>query len=447
MTVLANTFRTLRGNFDPLRHPNFRLYLGGQAISLIGTFLQMTAQSWVVWTLTGSEAALGVVNMLGALPVLLLSPYAGVWVDRVDRRKLLIGTQFAAMLLAFILGALTQSGLVQLWHVYLLSLFLGVANALDMPAQQAFLGDLSGMSEIRKAINLNITIIQVSRILGPAFAGMVVARLGTAPAFWLNGLSFLAVIASLILVRATLSIGKSRSDVSPLRQIAEGVAHLRGNPRMQDLFLFAILLTFFVFSIIMNILPSVATKLLNGNAETLGLLLSSSGAGALVSVLIIVPIAQSLKRNGVVMLGALFWMAFWLSLFAHSHVLPLSMMALFMGSMGAPTVMTMAMGLVQLMSPLEMRGRLISLFTTVSFGMQPIAALWIGQTAERLGVDTAIQLNALLLAVGALAMLVLRPAVLSFDYGLATPAASPEIESEIEEVGVPSIQPVFQEVH
>src|SRR5439155_15437491 len=176
------------------------------------------------------------------------------------------------------------------------SFLLGIANALDMPAQQAFLGDLAGLAEVRKAVNLNVTIFQVSRIVGPALAGIVVARIGEAPAFWLNGLSFLAVIASLVMVRASQQI-KPRNDVSPLRQIGEGIAYVRTKPRMQDLFLFAILLTFFVFSIIMNILPAVADKLLGGNAETLGLLLGSSGVGALIAVLVIVPITASLKRS------------------------------------------------------------------------------------------------------------------------------------------------------
>ncbi len=428
MAILGQTLRTVRDNFAPLRYPNFRLYLGGQAISLIGTWLQFTAQSWVVWTLTKSEASLGVVNMLGTLPVLFLGPFAGVWVDRIDRRRLLIGTQFTAMLLAFILAALSQTGLVQIWHVYFLSICLGIANALDMPAQQSFLGDLSGMSEVRKAINLNIMILQISRILGPSLAGLIVARVGIAPAFWLNGLSFLAVIASLILVRTAAKAPKAPSTVSPLRQIAEGATYLRNTPRLQDLFLFATLLTFFVFSIIMNILPAVATKLLNGDAATLGVLMSASGVGALIAVLIIVPITQSFKRSGVVMAGACFWLAFWLSVFSHSHLLPLSMLALMMGSMGAPTLMTMAMGLVQLMSPLDMRGRLISLFTVISFGMTPLAAVWIGQTAEHLGVETAIQINAILLVIGASAMVILRPAILRYEYAPA--AESPKIEAE-----------------
>ncbi|MBX3066958.1 MAG: MFS transporter [Anaerolineae bacterium] len=406
---MAAVITTLRNSFSPLKFPNFRLYLGGQAVSLIGTWLQVTAQAWVVWQLTGSESALGVVTMLNSLPVLFLSPWAGVWADRLDRRKLLIGTQVGAMLLAFVLAFLTQTNMVQLWHVYTLSFMLGVVAALDMPAQQAFVGDLSGMGEVRKAVNLNILCLQISRVLGPSLAGVIVARLGIAPAFWLNGLSFLAVIATLVLVRSSQVRSSSGSNVNPIRQLGEALNYLRTQPRMLDMYLFAALITLFVFSVVMNILPAVADVVLHGDAETLGALMAASGAGALVSVLIVVPLAQAYKCTGVILLAAAFWMSFWLTVFSHSTVLPLSLLSMFFGSMGAPAVMTMALGLVQVMSPLEMRGRLLSLFTMISFGIQPIASLFIGFMAENIGVQNAIQLNALLLAISAVLILIFRP--------------------------------------
>jgi MFS family permease len=425
-----NVIQTLRESMSPLQHPNFRLYLGGQAVSLIGTWLQSTAQAWVVYDLTNkSEAALSIVNVLNALPVLFLSTYAGVWADRIDRRKLLIGTQVVAMLLAFILAFLKQTELIQVWHVYILALILGVVTALDMPAQQAFLGDLTGRAEIRKAINLNIMILQISRILGPAMAGLIVARLGVAPAFWLNGVSFIAVIASLVLVRAAQAQPKVDQTARPLRQIADGIAYVRTQPRMQDLFIFGTLLTFFVFSIIMNVLPAVADKMLGGNAETLGQLMSASGVGALISVLFIVPLTQALRRSGLVMLLACFWLAFWLTVFAQSRSLPLSLVALCFGSMGAPAVMTMAMGLVQTMSPADMRGRMASLFGTISFGFQPVAAVWIGQIAERYGVANAIQLNAILLTIFTGMLLFFRRAILTAEY-VGKVKKSPEVMPE-----------------
>ncbi len=419
MTTLGASWRTLRDNFSPLRYPNFRLYFSGQAISLIGTFLQVTAQAWVVWQLTHSEFALGIVGMLNALPLLLFSLYAGVWVDRLDRRKLLIATQAASMLLAFVLAVLTQTGLVQIWHIYVLSFLLGTVNALDLPAQQAFLGDLTGMAEVRKAVNLNVTLVQMSRILGPALAGTLVARIGVAPAFWLNGLSFLAVIASLLVVRAAQQQAKPRANTGQFKQIVEAVGYLRNDPRMVDVVFLAILQTVFVFSIIINFLPAVASTVLNGNAETLGLIMASSGLGALLAVVVIVPLAQARKRNGVLMLAAQFWLAFWLTLFAHARGVGLSMVALFMVSVGATMVLTMTMGLVQLMSPQAMRGRLISLFIVITIGTQPLAALWIGQLGQLMGVETAIQINAVLLIIGTVLMLVFRPAILRHEYGHA----------------------------
>src|SRR5262249_50483778 len=206
-------------------------------------------------------------------------------------------------------AALTQTGLVQVWHIYVLSFLLGTVSTLDIPAQQAFLGDLAGMAEVRKAVTLNATIVQVSRILGPALAGLVLARIGIAPAFWLNGLSFLAVIASLLVVRTTQQT-KPHAHEGQFKQIKEGLAHLRSDPRLIDVLLISLLLNIFVFSVFLNILPAVVGKLLNGDAEALGILMASSGVGALVAVMVVVPLAQARKRSGVVMLAALFWLAF-----------------------------------------------------------------------------------------------------------------------------------------
>lgn len=417
---MSSVIGTLRSSFSPLRIPNFRIYLGGQAISLIGTWLQATAQGWVVWELSKSSAALGVVNMLGTLPILLFGLWIGVWADRIDRRKLLIGAQLGAMVLAFILAFLVQTGLVQLWHVYVLSFLLGVITAVDMPAQQAFLGDLSGMAEVRKAVNLNAMIIQVSRLVGPALAGFVVARLGAAPAFWLNGISFLAVVVSLLAVRANKTQTAPNTD-SPVRQIAEAFRFIRTQPRLQDLYIFAGLVVFFVLSIVLSQLPAVASQILKGDAETLGALMSASGAGALVGVLLIVPFAQAQKRSGLVLGGATVWMSIWLMLFSLATTLPVSALSLFMGSIAAPTVLTLALGLVQLMSPPEMRARLLSLFTMVSFGLQPIASLLLGFSADHFGVSRAIQINAVLLLAGAVLMMVFRSELRRWEVNLGRP--------------------------
>ncbi len=398
--------RTIVQGFSPLKIPNFRMYISGQAVSLIGTWLQVTAQSWVVWELTHSEAALGVVAMLGSLPILILGPWAGVLADRVNRRGLLIFTQAGMMLLAFTLAVLVQFQVVQLWHVYMLSTLVGVLSALDFPTQQAFLGDLAGMGEVRKAVNMNAMFFQASRMIGPALAGWVISQWGASTAFWLNGLSFLAVISSLVAVRAN-QVQRPPSGNSVLADLWDGMRFLRGQPRIQDLLILSICITLLALSM-MTMMPAFASKQLNGNASTLGLLLAASGGGALTSVVFIMPLAQSRKRVGLVMSLAVMWAGGWFLLLSIVHWLPLAMLCLFALSISLPLVIAMSMGLIQILTPGEMRARLISLFTMVSFGMQPLSALLIGGSSERLGVATVAAINGTLLVLSGLGMLFLR---------------------------------------
>ncbi len=391
---MSGVVSTIRGNFSPLKESNFRTYLTGQAISLVGTWLQVTALGWVVWKLTNSNSALGISNMFATLPLLFLSPWAGTWAERLDRRKLLIATQAGAMLLAFTLAFLVQTNLVQIWHVYVLSLLLGIVNAVDFPTQQAFLGDLSGIGEVRKAVNLNITVLQVSRILGPAVAGFLVGTLGVAPAFWLNGLSFIAVIYTLVLVRANQAKAKhsDKGDKSS-GSFGEAVHFLLGQPRMIDLMIFTILTTFFALSIVLNLLPSVADEVLHGDANTLGFITAASGAGALVGVTFLSPILQSMRRTGMLLSAAIIWMGFWFFLFGTTDNVLVAMFFMFMASLAPPTIITTCNGLIQVMSPTLMRARLLSLFVMVSFGMSPLAAILVGFSADRLGIDTTMLLR------------------------------------------------------
>lgn len=403
--MLNTFFRTFLGSFEPLRQRNFAIYLSGQAVSLIGTWLQMTAQGWVVWELSGSEASLGIVAAFAAFPLLILGPFSGTIADRADRRKLLMATQFAAMLLAFTLALLVQTKLVELWHVYALALALGIVTALDFPAQQAFLGDLSGMQLVRKAVNLNAMILQVSRILGPAFAGFVIATVGTATSFWLNGLSFLPVILSLYLVRAHQVRHSGKSH--PISDFLSGLRFVRAQPRLQEILMLVILVTFFGLSV-MNIMPAVASDVLSGNAQTLGFLLSASGAGALMSVIFVIPLVQSARRTGLVLSGAVIWMGTWVLILSQMQALPLAMGAIFFQSIGAPAVIATSLGIAQLMAPADMRARIVSLFVMVSFGLQPVSSLYVGFVAQGLGVPTAILINGICLMVGGALILILR---------------------------------------
>ena len=415
--------QTIMANFAPLKQRNFRIYLSGQLISLIGTWLQVTAQGWVVWTLTGSTVQLGTVSMLNTLPLFLLAPWAGSWADRLDRRRLLIIMQSSAMLLAFVLAVLVLTEQVQIWHIYVLSTLLGVVTAIDLPAQQAFLGDLSGGTEhIRKAINLNITINQVSRMLGPAVAGLVVGLLGAGTAFFLNGLSFLAVVISLTLVRASQVQSKAKHGDSALRGFAEALSFVRHHPRLIEALMFASLGTFFGISIVMNILPAVASDMLNGDATTLGALMSSSGAGALAGVVLFTPLLQARKRLGLTLASVAIAAGMGFALLGVSESLPIAMLGLFIGGLAMPSVISTVIGVLQVSAPVTMRARMMGVFNMVSFGLQPLAALWIGWSAEHFGLHQAILLNATCL-IGLSALLLLRRPLRQWEFDAVQAAA------------------------
>lgn len=396
--------QTYTGSFAPLKNRNLRIYLGGQAISLLGTWMQSAAQSWVVWELTRSESSLGIVVMLNSLPLFILAPWAGAIADRFNRRFILLATQAVAMFLAFALAILIQTGLIQIWHIYLASLTLGIVGALDFPAQQAFIGDLSGMGQVRQAVTLNIMALQVARMLGPAIAGILLKSVGNAAAFWINGFSFFVVLLSIFLVRSQQA---PHAGGTARGQFRETLDFIRSQPRMIDLLIFASLVTFFGLSI-MNILPSVADQVLHGDSQTYGLLFGASGAGALISTLLLLPLSQAAKRIGTIVSGAAIWMGSFYFLLSRSTWLPLSMAAIFFVSLGAPLVLTTGLGVMQMMAPGNMRARIISLFTMLTFGLQPLSSLFIGYTAELLGTQTVIMVNSMFLVTGALLMFFFR---------------------------------------
>lgn len=398
--------KTIIMGFSPLRQINFRIYISGQAISLIGTWLQITAQSWVVWDLTHSEVSLGVVAMLGSLPTLLLGPWAGVIADRSDRQKLLILSQAGMMVLAFILAYLVGANQIRIWHVYILAVFLGIFSALDFPTQQAFLGDLAGMGEVRKAVNMNAMFFQASRMIGPALAGWVIAKWGASLAFWLNGVSFLAVIVSLLIVKVN-TIERPVKENSIFKDLMEGMSFLKSQPRIQDLLILSICITGLALSI-MTMMPAIATDQLNGNAGTLSSLLAASGAGALVSVIVIAPIFQSRKHPGLLMCLAIIWAGIWITALSFTTDTILAMIFLFALSFSLPLVIAMSMGLLQVLVPLDLRSRLLSLFTMISFGLQPLSSILVGNAAEIYSVETVATFNGSLLILAGFGLLSFR---------------------------------------
>ena len=391
--------------FSPLKDRNFSIYITGQTVSQIGTFMQTTAQAWLIWELTHDARMVSLATALGFLPLFFLSPFTGALADRWDRRKLLIGTQIAAMTLALTLAFLVQRGLADVTIVLFLSLAVGVVNTFDFPTQSAFIGDMTGMGAIRKAVALNTSMFQVGRSVGPALAGILIALFGSAFVFLLNGLSYIVVIAGL-LVSTTTQVRRPHSG-TPLNDFAEAVRYARTESRIVDLIMAAILLTLFVFGTF-SIFAPLADTVLNGGPETLGLIQSASGLGALVSALLLAPQFANVKRVGVVICGALIFAGFWLMMTLFSTWTPYVQFTIFMASLTLPVVLAGTSGLIQTLSPPHMRARMISLFQMTTFGAQPLGALFAGFMGSLIGPLYAIVLNGGLMAILATLLISLR---------------------------------------
>jgi predicted MFS family arabinose efflux permease len=244
-----------------------------------------------------------------------------------------------------------------------------------------------------------------------------VGALGAATAFWINGVSFIAVIFSLLLVKS--SQVKKTGESQPLKEFWEGLQFIGSQPRLTDLIIFAVIITFLAFPII-NIYPAVASDILKGDATTLGWLLASSGAGSLVATIFLAPIVQAQKRIGAVIGGLVLWMGVWFTLFSISTSLPFSLLCSFLGSMSAPLVMTTALGLIQQLSPATMRARLLSTFVMVSFGFQPFASLFVGFSADKLGTPIAILVNGIIMIVAVGVLFAARPALFRWEVNPST---------------------------
>jgi MFS family permease len=398
---------SLADSFSPLKNRNFRIYISGQAVSLIGTFMQQVAQQWYVWDISRDPLWIGVVGAMAFVPMLVLGPITGSIADRVDRRKLLLVTQTIDMLLAFALSALAFSGSREIWPVVLLALCLGISAAFNFPAQGAFIGDLTGMGEIRKSMAFNVTMIEIGRLIGPALAGWIVFLTGTGMAFFLNGLSFLAVIIGLNFVRAQQV--RRPPGGGFVNDFKDALTYMRTHPRIIDLLLCGILVTLFVFSSLQMSAP-IADGILKGGPQLLGYMLAASGGGALIGALFVAPQVQRVARAGFALLCMLIWAGIWLTITSFFSWAPLNIAGIFLFSVSIPVVLASVNALTQMLAPPDMRARLLSVSQMLSFGAQPVGALFVGFVASALGPLVAVRVNGLAMLVCAIAILLLRPA-------------------------------------
>jgi MFS family permease len=380
-----------------LRKRDLRLFFAGQAISLAGTWMQSVAQGWLIWRLTRSSEMLGLVNFLGQVPVFLFGIWAGSLADRHPRRRVVLITQTNAIVQAVILAALTLTGAVRPWHVAVLAGMLGFTYAFEIPARQALLGDLAG-EDAPNAIALNSSIVNAARVVGPALAGLIVARVGEGWAFALNAVSFAGTYWALFVMRPPpqpLVEGSRRAHLLEGLAYAGKTAHVRA--------LLALLATSSFFAMpYQTLLPMLSSEVLGGGAGLYGLLLASAGAGALVGAI------GLLLRKGLSGLGrrvalGTTLLASGLLVLAASRSLALSAAALFVVGFGFITQMAGTMTLLQGLAPTEMRGRVMGLFSTLFVGVTPFGALVAGFAASRFGVSRTVSAGAVVVLVASAA--------------------------------------------
>ena len=363
----------------------------GQLISLAGTWMQIVAQGWLVYQISRSEVTLGVVAFASAIPSLAVSPWAGVIIDRVQKRNLLIATQVAAMLMAFLLAALTFTETVQVWHVVVIAAVLGAVNAVDGPARQAFVVEMVGREDLPSAIALNSMTFNTARVIGPAFGGLLLATVGAAWCFTVNGLSFLAVIFGLIAMRLAPSELRSTAQ-SPWEELKSGIRYATGHAEISGLLLLALVLS--VFGITYStVLPAYVDRVLGLDASAFGWMTAATGIGALVGVAGITGLSERVARGQILFTAAIL---FPVVLAGVSVVtwFPLVILLAGLSGMGFMTQFVLINTLLQTRVDNNVRGRVMSLYTLTFLGFAPFGNLAIGAVSEVRGIPAAILLAA-----------------------------------------------------
>ena len=388
--------------FRALRHRNFRLYWTGQLISLIGTWMQTVAQAWLMHRLTSSALMLGFLGFMQFLPVLLLSLWAGVIVDSVDKRKLLLITQSAFLVQATLLAAAVSTGIVQPWMVLVLAFVFGCINALDLPVRQSFVVEMAGKEDLSNAIALNSAAFNTARVVGPAIAGLLLISVGEAGCFWLNAVSYIAVIASVwrmdLVPRPSIQFDVKQA----VEAMSEGIRHARSVPALRNLLTLLGLTAGLGFQY-MILLPVYVRDILKADARAYGLLVSAFGLGSLISAAWMTRSHDrwALRRN--IFIG-LFTAAIGMGTFAWSRALPLSLAMGFLAGFGLILYVATTNILIQMSTEDRYRGRIMSLYTLMFVGTAPIGSLVSGSIAQRFGAPIATSLSAFVLLAGALWM-------------------------------------------
>ncbi len=387
----------LQTTLRALRHRNFQLFFGGQLISLVGTWMQSVAQAWLVYRLTGSSLLLGVVGFASQIPIFLLSPVGGTVADRYNRHRVVIAMQAISMLLAFLLAILTLGHWLTVWEIIVLASLLGVVNAFDIPARQAFLVEMVGREDLLNAIALNSSMFNGARVVGPAIAGILVARFGEGWCFFANAVSYIAVITGLLMME--IEPRKTEPHARMVEHIAEGFRYAERTAPVRALLLLIGLVSLvgIPYTVLM---PIFADKILHGGVWGLGLLMGATGVGAVLGAL---TLASRTGVRGLGRIAAISSGAFGLCLivFSFSTNFWFSVIVLVPTGFTVMTQMACANTLIQAMVPDRLRGRLMALYSMMFMGMSPMGALFGGAVANWLGAPWAVAIGGIACVGGA----------------------------------------------
>lgn len=408
MATLTQVFPQ-QGTLSAMRSPDFRLYFAGQLVSISGTWMQNVAQGYLVFSITRSELWLGIIACAAGLPLVLLSPAAGVIVERVPRRQIMLITQTIQMLLAFILAALTFTNTVHVWHIVILAALLGTTNAVDAPARQTIVMEMVGRKDLPSGIALNSILNSASRVLGPTAAGLALVQLGPAWCFLINGASFLAVLISLNFLHVPYEV-RGAKDIAPLQQLREGLRFARQHEIIAPLLLLAATVGLFVVPII-QILPAFADLILHSPKEGYAAISAGQGIGSVVGGLLVGWLSTRLGRGRLigVMVGcsttAIFLLALQVSITPAAIMSGLSGLCLILQMVTLNT-------LLQTVVPDVFRGRVLSLYTLTLLGLAPFGSLLLGAAASQIGTSPALMLYAVISAILGITVLMRWPTVI-----------------------------------
>jgi len=382
-----------------LRHRNFRLFFGGQSISLIGTWMTRIATAWLVYRLTRSALLLGTVSFVGQIPTFLLAPFAGVFVDRLNRRMVLIWTQTLAMLQSLALAALTLTHRITIHEILFLSAFQGIINSFDMPGRQAFMVQMvEDRADLSNAIAINSSMVNLARLLGPSLAGIIIAATNEGWCFLIDGVSYIAVIVSLVLMRVHIAAIK-RASTSMGEQLREGWAYVSTFVPIRSILLLFALVSLMGMPYVV-LMPIFAATVLHGGPHTLGFLMGAAGAGALVSALSLV-VRKSVRGLLKMLPIAAASFGAGLFLFGLSHVFWLSLVLMVVVGFGMMQGLTASNTIIQTLVPEDKRGRVMSYYTAAFVGMAPFGSLLAGALAHWMGAPHTVMLTGTCCIVGA----------------------------------------------